>query len=67
MICHLATFILLGLGSVYENSVLTFLSLVTLMLGLFFGKEAIENIQNIPEWADYLQKDDDDDPPLGIG
>ena len=42
MICHVATFVLLGLGSIYEMKVLTFSALVSLMVGLFFGKEALE-------------------------
>jgi hypothetical protein len=69
MLCHVATFILLGLGSIYENGILTFLALVSLAVGLFFGKEALEN----PDIEEFLRvwketnDDDDGDPPLGIG
>ena len=70
MICHMLTFIFLGLGSIYESGVLTFLSLLTLMLGLFFGKEALENVdmeEFLRVWKTLNNQDDDEDPPLGIG
>lgn len=61
MICHLATYLLLGLGSIYEMQILTFGSLCTLAIGLYFGKEVLERL-------DTAEIDDsDEDPPLGIG
>lgn len=44
MISHMITFILLGLGSIYENGILTFLSLVSMMIGLFLAKEVLETL-----------------------
>ena len=58
MILHMVTFIALALGSIYELGWLTFGSLVTLMLGLYFGREALDRL-------DYDDPDpDDEDSPL---
>jgi hypothetical protein len=37
----MATYIGMGLGSVYNSQILTFGALVTLMIGLFFGWKAL--------------------------
>ena len=56
----MATFILLALGSIYELQVLTFGSLITLMVGLFFGKEALEAADIADVWESIDPEDDID-------
>lgn len=68
MLLHLATFITLALGSIYESKLLTFIALVALMLGLYFGKETLNRLDTLdPRPEPENNDDDDDDPPLGIG
>lgn len=64
MILHMATFALLGLGSIYESKLLTFSALASLMIGLFFSKEVLVQIE--PENPTEIDEIDED-PPLGIG
>jgi len=54
----MVTFILLGLGGIYESKLLAFGSLVSLMVGLFFGKEAIETADTATQIAEILDDDD---------
>ena len=65
MVCHVWTFVFLGIGSIYENKLLTFLALLSLMLGLFFGKNALETLDL--EEITRISEEDDEEPPLGIG
>ena len=66
MICHTATFILLALGSIYQLQLLTFGSLVSLMVGLFFAKEALENV-DFEEIIHTIElKKDDEEPPTFV-
>ena len=55
MIMHMATFITLALGSIYELKWLTFVSLITLLLGLFFGKEMLERLDYEEDLANFQQ------------
>ena len=67
MILHLVTFITLALGSVYEQTWLTFGSLISLALGLYFGKESLERL-DAANFEDTIEPaEDDEEPPLGIG
>ena len=55
MIMHMATFITLALGSIYELKWLTFVSLITLLLGLFFGKEMLHRLDYEEDLAIFQQ------------
>ena len=55
MIMHMATFITLALGSIYQLEWLTVVSLLTLLLGLFFGKEMLERLDYEEDLADFQQ------------
>jgi len=44
MLLHLTTFIAVAIGSIYELKWLIFGSLITLSLGIFFGKETLERL-----------------------
>lgn len=55
MIMHMVTFITLALGTVYESNWLIFVSLITLLLGLFFGKEMLERLDYEEDLADFQQ------------
>lgn len=44
MILHMVTFVAIALGSIYELKWLMFGSLLTLALGIFFGKETLERL-----------------------
>jgi len=57
MILHMVTFIALALGSIYELNWLTFGSLITLALGIYFGKETLERL-------DYEESLKEPEPPL---
>ncbi len=62
MILHMVTFITLALGSIYELRWLIFVSLITLLLGLFFGKETLERLdyeefeKNLTEFQHALEE-----------
>ena len=56
MLLHLTTFVALALGSIYELKWLTFGSLITLCLGIFFGKETLERL-------DYEEKSVETETP----
>jgi hypothetical protein len=58
MVLHIITFILLGLGGIYDSKLLAFGALVSLMVGLFFGKEALETADVASQVVEIIEEDD---------
>lgn len=63
MIFHLITFVTLGLGSIYQNQLLTGGALVSLALGLLMCKLCLDHIDEQPVVEERVELEPQSDDP----